>query len=218
MKLSELMGHITSLGENAPNSVYGVEVDSFLPDVCTSLKEIGLIAREDSEAPGQLDLDVLDTILSYTSHGISGMLEVPYDSNLDPAMMISISMNCGVTLSLLPPEGNNDEGWVGYSESLKKYAALWLDQANAKHQLQPVSGYIEYMVQAEFGYERDTLTDDRYMAKAFVENQSVNRIDWLKSELEPVILEKFGGRESFSQFAHSVAAAIGRHGQKLVNK
>lgn len=214
MLLSDVTSHIETLissGEPSPEGLYGIVVDTYTPDVCRSLKEIGFLADSDAEAPSQLSFSVMDAILSYANHGIECILEVPAEEDsLDPKMLVAVAMNCDASISLLTPKNDSDEAWRLYSEKVKAYAECWLEQPNARKQLLPFSGFVAYKIQSVFGHRRENMTDDAYMKYRFVDGIKQERIDAVKEELEPVIVSYFGGEKELESFAHTLAHAIGK--------
>lgn len=196
MKFSELFSSNES-------HVYGVSIDGYFSKVPSNLKEIGIVIPSDSE---DLDLDTLDVIISLVNHGISTILEVPYDSVISPEALYPTLNSIGVEVCLAPPVEFSNVSLERYIKTLSDFATFILSINYAKSAVQPISGFMNFLVCNEFGYVPLKVTSDAYMASRF--DIPIETMDLIKQQLETVIIQALGGATEFKNICHGVALSI----------
>lgn len=212
MKLSEItQSYVDELSKKA---IYGVVVDEFLPSTLSGLEEIGFLLIEEE---GDFSLDLMDSILSYTTIHTKVVLEVPFESEIEPSKVMAFALSCGLTVSVLPPQDlkNNINT---YAEKLETYGSLWLNQLTTKNSLYPVSGYLQYLIQDCFSFKPDTISTDNYINNRFVNGYDIEDLDKVKDLIKPSVYNHFGGYDRFEIFCHSLAKASVKYIVDTVDK
>lgn len=209
MKLTELV----SLNEETlkdKKTIYGIEVNEYVPDVIWHLEEIGLLLQY-NEDNTYLHDDLLDVILDYKNAKTSVLLEVPFSPEHNLKTLNHACKVSHVDLSFLPPQGDEitDETWDIYKQQLVTATELWLENTNSKYVLFPCSGYFHYMIREYFDGKPKSISDDPYIVENFVDPIEMSIMDEIKDALRVVFIEHIGGEEEFEIYANSMAMTIG---------
>lgn len=219
MNLSELLkktpDEIAAFGRR----FYGVVCDGGMShdtlNVEGGIYEISFVAQTSPENAQELDLDFIDTVLSYVHIAQQVIIEIPFDLELSAVSLLTMANNFQTSISLLPPTstGENktpsEEQWEMYSAQLCAYAKAWIEKPNCTIAVLPVVGYFQYLIQnAVSDFTPDGMSEDPYMQESFVQSMSVQRSDWLKVRLQAAIYEAFGGEEKLRSFAAEVCLGM----------
>jgi hypothetical protein len=183
---------------------YGVEVDEESLTPPPGLKRIGILYRSKDGEPDEL---VIDVAITYGLAGVPVMVEIPSTETADdPAYLLSVAANIGVSLSLLPPDG--EDGWEAYAERVGAFTAGYFRQQNFSHELHPVTSHVEYMIAAELVDMTAYAPNDAYVRARFHDKVSAERANALKGRIRDSVHEVFGGAEGWRSFAKAAAARI----------
>jgi hypothetical protein len=197
----------SSLNSEVVNAVFGVEVDQFNPNRLNNVKKIGFIAKVD--AMGQLDFDVMDTIIQYRQIQAEVFLQIPHDFSMKPHDMLVMANSVKASVILMPPPIDADAAtWAAWHETTLSYAEAMLNYHAFAKELLPVSSYVQYMVMRVAGHTPATLTDDPMMKHYFEDGMNVGVMDALKADLDAKILAHHGGAEAFESFVHGTLAGL----------
>lgn len=201
VKLSKLLDNPARYGN--PSQVFGVDVDteSFTPP--EFLKEIGVMYKTDED--GDLDEDVLDLIISYTLANVRVMLEIPAETDvLDASYLMSVAVNAGFNISLLPPVNPTEELNSNYIERLKVFTKVYLSQRNFAGEIYPITSYLQYMFMETFSDVSNFKPSDEYMIQKYVNTTTEEYSDSFKAEIRALIFDHFGGEKEFRNFAKAI--------------
>lgn len=190
-------------------SFYGIEVTEYTTETIKDLSEVGFTIQYNDSGDYVSD-DLIDVILEYKNTDVSVVLEVPFSENSNIDVIHHFSRSTQIDLSLLPPTGEvkTEQSLAIYNEQLQKATVLWLEQTGASYMLYPSSGYFHYMIRSYFDGKPDTISNDEYMIKNYVETLSEEEMDILKANLHGVFIEHIGGEEAFAVYANSIASGL----------
>jgi hypothetical protein len=212
MKLSEILA---ADEKNADAFHFGVEVDveSFSPP--PGLKEIAFVWAGTGT---DIDVALMDAIISYRLAGVEVILEIPHDAEgLDVPYLVAVAANSGFSIALVPPKEDAAETREAYGKILGDFAKAFFGQPNVTKAIHPISGYLEYLfAEALAGPEiagSQPVTDDPYVRARWIDAVSPEFADDFKSRLRSVIHETFGGEEPFRTFARRLAGGICRQAE-----
>lgn len=212
MKYSELL-------KKDPNEVgysaYGVVVDEFILDKKpTHLSRIGFVLDSlDVTNPKNYAFTVMLCLITSGEFKREIIAEIPATTEIDFKKILMIS-GTKASISLLPPTTDVDEDWTKYTERLKEMFAHWLGENNVSRNVYPIVGYFEYLVLEANGYIPQTISDDEYILKRFVDEFPLDRMDQVKDELKLFVMEYFGGKKEFKAFISAVGLAVQKRAEE----
>lgn len=215
MKLTELIKKDESFFENN-KYIYGIEVDEFVTEVAWKLKEIGFLIQFNEDGTYLSD-DLIDVMLDYKHSDVNVVLEVKFRPDLDIKILNYCANTIQVDISLLPPESDNSEDFLIYSDQLVELTSEWLKNVSSGFMLMPSSGYFNYMVREYFKGIPDYISNDEYFIKNYVDKISLDRMDAIKLRLREVFINHFGGQDELEKFLNTIAYSISEKTKEMVD-
>lgn len=224
ISFNELVSELPNLDKDV-KFAYGVKVDEYSSDTNSNLKDVGFLGACDEDDPENISLDVIDSILSYSTFDSSVILEIPNDLNLDPSSLVIMANTTRFDLSILPPKSlrddlndDNKRDADDYISKIISYCDPWFNNPTGVSSIYPFTGYFAYLIGNELGYKPDSITTDRYMNIRFVESMSISVMDYIKEHLTHYIYEVMGGETEFQKYAHTLAAIIYRQVEEIADE
>jgi len=200
-KISDLLAIQEAL---APH-VFGVDVDVFDPLPLKGVKSIGFLAKMDS---GQLDFDLIDTMLQYHLIHCPIFLEVPFDFEMKAKDILIVAHSVEAHVVVSPPVSGNAEDWATWARYVDEFVTALLDLPQFAQEVLPVTSYIQYMSMNVMGYQPATLTDNPMMYEYFEKNMDAPTMDALKERMHQTVLGYYGGQAEFEIMVHSTLSAL----------
>jgi len=199
MKLSE----INELGADAKcGDYFNVEVDEAIIIPPPFLQGISVIAKMDGDT---LESDLIDVIISYATHGIELVLDVPAELDVDIQYLIHIAANAKISISFLPPKDLEDKELMEkYCDRLYVASKIICGQRNFTKMAYPINNHLEYLyLNAVSGIDAMSATDD-YTKQSFISKLPLETVDHIKSYIKKGVFEFFGGEDEFTEFAKTL--------------
>lgn len=206
MKYSELL---KMEPEDVGYSAYGVVVDELILNKRPNhLSRIGFVLNSlDVTDPSNYAMTVMLCLMTSGESKREIIAEIPSNTEIDLKMLLMLS-GTKSSVSLLPPETENDDDWANYSQRLKDVFFHWLSNDNVSRLVYPLVGYFEYLVLEANGFVPKSISDDEYMLKRFVDEFPMERMDKIKDDLKIFVHEYFGGEQEFKKFISAVGVAV----------
>jgi hypothetical protein len=186
-------------------SAFGITVDieSFTPPVGLKSVVFNYVEAQDS-----IDIRLLDTVISYSLAGVDVTLDIPFKEDLDVDAIMSLALNLGVSISILPPKNITDESIISYSDILGRLAEHYFSSINLSKMIYPLTSYLEYMVVEHLGAADTFEVTDNYMLESFANKMPIEASDKMKSILKTKVYDVHGGQEAFGIYVNSVVKGV----------
>jgi len=199
------------IASGAPSpAVFGIEID--VDDVTPpeGLEQAAIVCPI---VNGDIPDEILDVAISWTLAGCDVTLEIPSDSPVgDAKRLLSTVAAVGISLSLLPPEGEDAAALEAYMARVEEFTRAYVRQGNMAKLLVPVTSYLGYMFIEVLDKAKSEgfVPSDPYILERFHSKVPVGRADQLKARIRSVFHEAYGGEEGFRRFALQLTGAIYR--------
>lgn len=205
MKICEVEAYIKENfnGTEKLPHIWGIEIEEYgeLDLDLDVADQVSIVATHDEDDETFLNDEVLDTVLEVTRSApeTEVILEVPYNSKIDPVTLATYGYNANFNISVIPPKGevaDSEEAWDEYAELVCQYVDPVFDLQMSKINIMPVLSYFEYMNIEHFGVIPENLASDPYMIDRFVNGVNVELMDKMKLKLKEKILSRFADEEA----------------------
>ena len=196
MLLSELMEH----SDSGPLA-FGIEVDTDLLTPPDGLVQVGLVYDGTASEPSDI---FVDAVIACTLAGIDTIAEIPVEAEVDAQTILTIAGNAGFSLSLLPPE--KEEDLSAWCERCAEFAKAYLDTPHFSGHLYPVSGYFGHLVARSVSGVDAHQASDPYTSQRFAQAIPSAWSDAAKSAMAEAWEERAGGAQAFTVLLRSIAA------------
>jgi hypothetical protein len=207
-KLSELVRM-----EKVAPAYYGVEVDCLETMPPVGLKEIGLLYAVDET--GEMDMDLMDVVLSYVRSGVEVILEIPAEIEvLDPEVMVTMMENLECSIALLPPQVISPETRNAYVARVIAFTIAYLAEERLSRFVYPVSSFIQYMFMEVLSNVSSFKPDDEYIVSRFMSKMPEDFVDEFKGGVRRTVYEVFGGETQFRNVAKGIVFKIFKEAEK----
>lgn len=197
MLLSELIKT-----NNCPKEVYGIQVDEDLLTPPEGLEKVALLYDGDESISETL----IDAVIAFSLAGVEVIVEVQPGQNIDKKELLTIAGNAGFSLSILPPERQEDV--PGWSQDCAEWAQTFLQVPNFTGSLFPVSGYFGYLTAKIATGIEAIIPNDTYVLERFVNSTPEEWSDSAKAEMYKAFCEMAGGEEEFNNFLKAFVASV----------
>lgn len=187
MKLSE----VAASGLDVATGVLFDGVDLF-PRPTISRLTIVAVAED-----GELDQDLIDTLIAYKSLRVDVGIEVPFNLAIDPAVLLRISGPLGLDVRLLPPLDAVDSD--AYIEMIRLYTSMLPRLPTMAQAVEPISDALGILVRRRLEQRDDILFEE---APAGFDPERI--ISAVRSGFESAL----GGPEAFDEYIDLYIAGI----------
>lgn len=208
MKLSEI------LSSDLQNEyIWGIQADCETLTAPALLKQASFLYEN---GPTGLSEHLMDAIVSFQLAGVKVILEVPWDADIDPAHIMKFASNAGFSISVIPPE--TEENVERWGEMCARFVEVFLKTPNFTSHLYPVQGYLSYMIVEIIGDVKALEPTDVYVIDRFTTKVPTDWSDKAKSIMRAKFGDLLGGELGIKDFIMSIMAAIVQETDKIIMK
>ena len=184
---------------------------------------------------GEYAEDLLDTLIAWgviartnvkQERKTTSIVEIPFGTtNLVPEHIIHVAAAGGVSITLLPPEVETEENWNAWRNELLRFGKAILNTTHFGGRLYPFSDLLEPVFLENISTEplesvMKTIWDDKdghlfhktYFASVF----SGTPIERFIDDVRTVVIDHFGGLESFRKFSNEIPALCWKKTEEAV--
>ncbi|MEZ9709247.1 hypothetical protein AB4254_11260 [Vibrio breoganii] len=209
-----LLSELVDLSSNDPdiNVAAHVVVDTYAMHELTNLRTISFSAITEHDDDTQLDSELLDALIEYSLRiEFNTLLEIPWDSKLDPSETFHNAINLKHDICLVPPSKDvehADEAWARFTEQAVTYTKLFFNNMGNKQNITPIGNYFSHFIIKHKGANVDTSEEHEYFKYMFEGDIDQTRLATFKASLFEAIYELFGGTEAVDEYISNVEEAI----------
>ena len=207
MKLSEII--------SAPPTdkiIFGIEVDCECLHAPADVEQAGFLYQGGKDG---LSNNLMDAIISYGLAGISVIVEVEYDADVNAKNLMMLAANAGFSISLIPPQ--NEDNVEKWGELCARFANEFLATPNFFSHIYPVQGYFTYLISEKLGALTALTPSDEYVLARFTNATPESWSDSAKLAMRQGFLAACGGEEGLERLASTLVSAIGYETDKILS-
>lgn len=210
MKLSEIATQ-TEL-----QAAWAVEADADIYQPPAGLKRISFLWQGREDKPQEISEQLIDTIVCFTLADVEVIVEIRPTDDVDFETLLIHSENAGFSISLAPPESEDDlSRWFTQG---RRATRAFLASSDFSNHLYPLTGYITYLI-LELFTGIDTLDpNDDYVRDRFVTPVPEEWSNRLKAELRAEMISILGSEEALRQYFGALVKALTEAARKQVIK
>jgi hypothetical protein len=203
--------------EKRKEKYFGIELKEVEIDPVEGVSTFGFIAKFTDDG---LDDVIIDTIISYRLAGKEVFLEIPFaDQKSDDAeYMMSLAENLSFSITLLPPESDEDADYATYQGVVWVYGQQYFFRKSFKGEVLPFSSYLQYMSMKVIADVSGFKPTDGYILDTFISKVDQVRVDALKADLRARTYELFEGEENFNTFVKALVGGVVNKIERLVQE
>lgn len=207
-----LLSEIIQNGKHLPPLVFGVEADC---ECLSSPNQIQAIAFTYQAGKSGLSEQLMDAIITFNLAGAYVILEIPHNAEVDATYLTKLASNAGFSISLTPPE--KEEDVAAWGEQCARFVQAFLSTPNFTKHIYPVQGYFTYLIAEKLGSVDALTPTDHYVLKRFTETTPEAWSDLAKVRMRKEFSDILDGEDGIGRFAMSIVSEIGVETERMMN-
>jgi len=196
--------------------------DDYLMGACLDAMSVSFLLMPDKECGNKIDMLCMTNIQTVKNHLGSVDVIVPHDTTIDDdeIFLFANSINC--CLGFVPECMNGDKASLNdYAEKIFKTFRV-VHEKKYDFEIQPVSGYIEYLFSKKAGVVTKEISKSAVMSHYYTESLGTNGMELLKNRMDEEIADIYRGEGGidglFEKYASLIKENINNSNQKTKDK